>query len=194
MSLRHGLHLPRTTHRRDFPVSTCISREGEYSDHVPGGEDFVCGRCGAFAEDAAVAEVLHLREVEQALLDDLGEARATSQSAVEVANRESARADLAGAFADIVKAERDTAEGRSERWRLLAMGWKHRCYTAGDTLTAIAILHMQRPCSHGSEPHEPKRAPNGEVWCSGPHCRACGVVAPCGTYLLATRSGRADRP
>lgn len=86
------------------------------------------------------------------------------------------------------------SEGRLERWRLLAMGWKRRCYTAGDALTDIAILHMQRPCSHGSEPHEPKRASNGEVWCSGPHCRTCGVVAPCGTYLLATKSGEADRP
>ena len=140
-------------------MSACISREGEYSDHTPGAHDFVCGRCGAFAEESAVAEVLYLREVEQALLDD-----------------------------------RARCDERSERWRLLAMGWKHRCYTAGDALTDIAILHMQRPCSHGAEPHEPKRASNGEVWCSGPHCRTCGVLAPCPTYLLATRSGEADRP
>ncbi len=44
-------------------MSTCISREGEYSDHQPltdphsVGDEFTCGRCFAFREDAAVAEI-----------------------------------------------------------------------------------------------------------------------------------------
>lgn len=37
-------------------MSKCISMEGEYSDHEPNGE-FVCGRCFAFDEDAAVREL-----------------------------------------------------------------------------------------------------------------------------------------
>lgn len=39
-------------------MSTCISRHGEYSDHEPG--DW-CPRCGAFNEDAIVAERDRLR-------------------------------------------------------------------------------------------------------------------------------------
>jgi hypothetical protein len=45
-------------------MSTCISREGEYSEHQLGGdEEFVCTRCFAFDERAAVAEVARLRGV-----------------------------------------------------------------------------------------------------------------------------------
>lgn len=40
-------------------MSTCISREGEYSDHEPG--DY-CPRCGVFNEAAILAERDSLRE------------------------------------------------------------------------------------------------------------------------------------
>ena len=41
-------------------MSTCISRQGEWSDHVladagPAAERFVCSRCGVFDEDACLA-------------------------------------------------------------------------------------------------------------------------------------------
>jgi hypothetical protein len=51
-------------------VSTCISREGEYSDHIPDDNEFVCGRCGAFDEDSAVAEVRRLRATVDSLRID----------------------------------------------------------------------------------------------------------------------------
>lgn len=41
-------------------MSTCISRAGEYSDHEPG--DW-CPQCGAFNEEAIVAERNQLRDV-----------------------------------------------------------------------------------------------------------------------------------
>ena len=45
-------------------MSTCISRAGEYSDHEPG--DW-CPRCGAFSEEAIVAERDCLREALEAV-------------------------------------------------------------------------------------------------------------------------------
>ena len=43
-------------------MSTCISREGEYSEHeLAEKPEFMCSRCFAFDEDAAVAEVARLR-------------------------------------------------------------------------------------------------------------------------------------
>lgn len=83
-----------------------------------------------------------------------------------------------------------SATVQTERWRLLAMGWKHRCYEAGDTLYAIELLHLPRACAHGEQPHEPRRAPNGEVTCTGPTCRTCHTTAPCRTYTLARPATR----
>lgn len=40
-------------------MSTCISREGEYSDHEL-AENFTCSRCFAFDEDAALARITEL--------------------------------------------------------------------------------------------------------------------------------------
>lgn len=62
-------------------MSTCISRSGEYSDHEPG--DW-CPRCGAFNEEAIVAErdaavrelrdrELHHFESEKAMTEALAE-------------------------------------------------------------------------------------------------------------------------
>lgn len=51
-------------------MSTCISREGEYSDHEPG--DW-CPRCGAFNEEAIVAE----RDALRAQLDGMTVEKAT---------------------------------------------------------------------------------------------------------------------
>lgn len=60
-------------------MSTCISREGEFSDHEPG--DW-CPRCGAFNEAGIVAERDRLRE--QLALGDLYESDApTSHTRVE---------------------------------------------------------------------------------------------------------------
>ena len=41
-------------------MSTCISRHGEYSNHIPDGR-FGCTRCGVFDEYAVLAEVDALR-------------------------------------------------------------------------------------------------------------------------------------
>jgi hypothetical protein len=35
-------------------VSACISREGEFGEHVPGDTRFVCGRCFSYDEDGAL--------------------------------------------------------------------------------------------------------------------------------------------
>lgn len=43
-------------------MSKCISINGEYSEHEPSNQEFVCGRCFAFDEDAVVAEVDSLRQ------------------------------------------------------------------------------------------------------------------------------------
>lgn len=43
-------------------MSKCISIKGEYSEHEPSYQEFVCGRCFEFDEDAAVAEVESLRQ------------------------------------------------------------------------------------------------------------------------------------
>jgi len=46
-------------------VSACISWHGEYGEHEHGTadvhEEFICSRCGAFDEDAALAEIERLR-------------------------------------------------------------------------------------------------------------------------------------
>jgi len=42
-------------------MSKCISINGEYSEHEPSNQEFVCGRCFAFDEDAVMAEVDSLR-------------------------------------------------------------------------------------------------------------------------------------
>jgi hypothetical protein len=54
-------------------MSTCISREGEYSDHEPGEW---CPRCGAFNEEGIIAERNRLR-------DKIEEARIAWWSATE---------------------------------------------------------------------------------------------------------------
>ena len=38
-------------------MSTCVSSVGEYSTHTYGIEPYSCIHCGAFAQDAAVAEI-----------------------------------------------------------------------------------------------------------------------------------------
>lgn len=43
-------------------MSKCISREGEYSEHETDAR-FACQRCFAFDEDAALAEIDHLRQI-----------------------------------------------------------------------------------------------------------------------------------
>ena len=46
----------------------------------------------------------------------------------------------------------------------------------------VRALHVVRRCPCGVEPHEPKRASNGEVYCEGPDCRTCGGrTYPCAT-------------
>jgi len=42
-------------------MSKCISGQGEYSDHTPGDEEFVCGRCYVVDEEAMRAEIERLR-------------------------------------------------------------------------------------------------------------------------------------
>src|SRR5690625_3313198 len=42
-------------------MSKCISGQGEYSDHTPGDEEFVCGRCYVVDEEAMQAEIERLR-------------------------------------------------------------------------------------------------------------------------------------
>jgi len=47
-------------------MSKCISRRGEYSDHIPDA-DYICTRCGALDEDGMVNELRDLREERDAL-------------------------------------------------------------------------------------------------------------------------------
>lgn len=42
-------------------MSKCISTHGEYSDHTPGDEEFVCGFCFVLDEDAIRAELAKTR-------------------------------------------------------------------------------------------------------------------------------------
>jgi hypothetical protein len=71
----------------------------------------------------------------------------------------------------------------AEKWQRLAMGWKDRCYEAGDIIRAAALLHVARPCPHGEGQH-PVLASNGEAACLGPRCRTCKEVYPCETSTL----------
>lgn len=123
-------------------MSTCISREGQYSAHETQPGQYICDRCGVLDEDGIVAEVerltrwkaeateviLGLQDVGKALGLRLGE-RITGESAVEAAealrNRaEHAEANAAAAleFVDI--------RTRAHAWMA------HLGYTPDDVLTA----------------------------------------------------------
>lgn len=93
-------------------MSTCISREGEYSDHVladdgPAAERFVCKRCFALAEDELLA-------------------------ALDVAER---KADINYRLADDRSAWKpgyDEAHRRAEEWERNSRNWQREAEEAHD--------------------------------------------------------------
>ena len=42
-------------------MSACISSQGEYSDHIHDGSEFVCSRCSVFDEYGAIKEIANAR-------------------------------------------------------------------------------------------------------------------------------------
>ncbi len=51
-------------------MSTCISRQGEFSDHTP-DTDYVCTRCGALDEDGLIAELRQSRATRYSALAEV---------------------------------------------------------------------------------------------------------------------------
>lgn len=57
-------------------MSTCISQEGEFSDHEPGDH---CPRCGTFNEEAVIAERDDLRRSYEAIKREYADFRRDRQ-------------------------------------------------------------------------------------------------------------------
>ena len=99
-------------------MSTCISRHGEYGDHVLVLDPFECDRCGVFDHDAARARI------EQAEAD-AEHFKALSRDARETAAEAIDERDEALAARDAAEAKVAAAERLAEDWAAMPKqdGW-----------------------------------------------------------------------